>query len=118
MREQVHHDGLWGFSGGHPEEFISIDGQWGDVAPGTSAEARTHILNAGQHTHNFVIAHWPPQIWEVAWFVNPHVSFLFYFFSGGSVQRRMSENSICQGPYTCSCVCQAQSYQSISILEH
>lgn len=71
VMEQVHHDGLWGFSGGHPEEHGSIDGQWGDVAPNTSAEARAHILNAGQHTHDFVTAHWPPHIWEVAWFVNP-----------------------------------------------
>lgn len=77
VRDQVHHDGLWGFSGGPPEDLISVDGQWGDVAPGTSAEARAHIHNASRPTHDFVVAHWPPDLWEVAWFVNPPVSFHF-----------------------------------------
>ncbi|GJJ08768.1 hypothetical protein Clacol_002987 [Clathrus columnatus] len=76
IRDQVHHDGLWGFSGGPPEDLISSpDGQLAIATPGTSAEARQHIINAGRHTHNFVVDHWPPELWEVAWFVNPPVGF-------------------------------------------
>jgi hypothetical protein len=36
-------------------------------------------LAASHHTHQFVIAHWPEDQWEVAWFVNPPVGQTCYF---------------------------------------
>ncbi|KAF8523136.1 hypothetical protein BU17DRAFT_64031 [Hysterangium stoloniferum] len=70
VMHQVERDGLWGFSG-MPEELIMPGGEYSDVAPGTSTVERSYILAASHHTHQFVIAHWPEDQWEVAWFVNP-----------------------------------------------
>ncbi|KAF8582857.1 hypothetical protein K439DRAFT_1350268 [Ramaria rubella] len=69
VANQINQDGLWGFTGVGAKE--SAEGIYTDVAPGTLLEAREHILTAAHHTHQFVLAHWPENIWEVAWFVNP-----------------------------------------------
>lgn len=70
VASQINKDGLWGFTGVPPR---SSGAMYSDVAPGTSSTARSHILAAAHHTHQFVLAHWPENDWEVAWFVNPPV---------------------------------------------
>ena len=73
VKSQIDRDGLWGFTGGSHDNNVADDGMYTDVAPGTSPSARSHILAASHHVHQFVLARWPEDEWEVAWFVNPPV---------------------------------------------
>ncbi|KAF8526134.1 hypothetical protein JB92DRAFT_2700775 [Gautieria morchelliformis] len=71
VTSQIDRDGLWGFLGVPRQEVLSGECVYTDVAPGTSRSARLHILAAAHHTQQFILAHWPENDWEVAWFVNP-----------------------------------------------
>jgi len=48
--KRIEHDGLWGFTG--QDSPIAVEGP-------------------ASYAHAFVIDHWPEEIWETAWFLNP-----------------------------------------------
>ena len=77
IESQVERHGLWGFTGidrpNSAEDDTAQNAAYDDVAPGRSSTAREHILAATAHIYQFVLAHWPEDEWEVAWFVNPPV---------------------------------------------
>jgi len=60
---RVQQDGLWGFTGGEP------DPRW--AHPEKMTEQDHIVQQAGRDVEDFVVARWPEDSWETAWFVNP-----------------------------------------------
>lgn len=66
--KRIERDGLWGFTGSDRiAEPKVVEGE--DNRP----EVLQAVREAHVHFHKYVLAHWPEDDWETAWFVNPPV---------------------------------------------